>query len=150
MSAHWKGVLRCLIEDPHTYSDILVNLYCVITDYHEGGIDTVCSDATLKSLQRAICQEDPLWALDEIADTQRCVRCYEVCIDDDIRLVRLCKPSNRREYYTEHYCDPCYNRVQDMLQEYDSDYESVEEEEENVDEKVEREAEWAAELGMGK
>lgn len=176
MSAHWKHILNCLISDPIKHDDLLISLYCVIQDYHEKGIDEICSPYQMKQLQRAVIQVDSFWALDEIPNIMRCDRCDLPFIEDDIRPFRHPTACGRL-YQTNHYCEECHYMVGRMIQEFQTPEQSDTESdiveaahkageerfyqmaqsaadeaasEEPLEDKLEREAEWAAEMEMGK
>ena len=150
MSGNWKPILRTLLDNPDKYEEIFVNIYCVITDYHYEKIDRICSDETLKHLERAICDIDPDWALETFHNCLRCLRCSKATIEEDWKWLRV-KSDLGGGFVSEHYCEDCYDTVRGMVEEYHTDdCDSESESEEDAEEKVEREVEWAAELGMGK
>lgn len=150
MSGHWKHIINCLITEPDRNSELLVSLYCVIRDYHDQQIDTICSEETLKDLQRAVCGVDEDWALETFHNCLRCLRCSKATIEEDWKWLRV-KSSIGGGFVSEHYCEDCYDMVRGMVEEYHTDdCDSDSDPDEDADEKVEREVEWEAELSMGK
>jgi hypothetical protein len=144
MSAHWKFILNSILDDPEKYSEIVVSLYCLILDYHDQRIDTICDEYQMKQLQKAVIQVDAAWALDEIPGLICCERCEQPFLDEDV------KPFRHSGHTTSYYCEDCHNMTGRMEQQYTTDDESDEESEEDVEDKLSREIEWKTEMDMGK
>lgn len=143
MSAHWKFLLRCIRDDPDQYSEIIPTIYCIINDYHQQKIDTICDKLTLRQLEQIICDIDPEWAEQEIDDVDYCDNCNKLYLEEDLKKYRL-----NHDYLDviHDICSDCHINHKEHYSEYDEEAE----EEKAFQALIERHIEKQAELEMGK
>lgn len=137
MSGHWKDVIKRLISDPS--NELLVNIYCIIKDYHEQKIDTICDDDALRELEKAICEEDPDWAEEEIPDVSRCDNCESVVVEEDLEEYIL--KENKERHNICEYCYIIHKQHYSKCDEVDD---------EPIDDMIERHIEKEVDISMGK
>ena len=122
MSAHWKPLIRTIVDDPEYYSSIIIPLYCIITDYQRENRDQIVSEERLTDIERCVCVADPEWALEEIKGSKRCDRCNRVFVSDDLYPI----PKTNPKYIS---CEGCFHLVRlvwadEIKMEHESDSEN--------------------------